>query len=61
MLWVKDDLEGKEFETSEDIKSEELLLDPLNSPVSNLTLNTTESTLSEENLNLSHSEKSGDT
>ena len=57
----EDELEGKEFETSEDIKFEELLLDPLNSPVSNLTLNTTESTLGEENLNLSHSEKFGDT
>ena len=57
----EDDLEGKEFETSEGIKSEELLLDPLNSPVSNLTLNTTESTFGEENLNLRHSEKFGDT
>ena len=57
----EDDLEGKEFETSDEVSSEETILDPLNSPVSNLTLNTTESTLSEENLNLSHSEQSGDT
>lgn len=57
----EDELEGREFETSEEVSSEETLLDPLNSPVSNLTMSTVESTLEDENLNLSHSEQSGDT
>lgn len=57
----EDELEGREFETSEEVSSEETLLDPLNSPVSNLTMSTVESTLEDENLNLNHSEQSGDT
>lgn len=57
----EDELEGREFEISEEVSSEETLLDPLNSPVSNLTMSTVESTLEDENLNLSHSEQSGDT
>lgn len=57
----EDELEGREFETSEEVSSGETLLDPLNSPVSNLTMSTVESTLEDENLNLSHSEQSGDT
>lgn len=56
-----DDLEGKEFETSDEVSSGEIILDPLNSSVSNSTINTVESTLGETNLNLSHSEQSGDT
>lgn len=57
----EDELEGREFETSEEVSSEETLLDPLSSPVSNLTMSTVESTLEDENLNLSHSEQFGDT